>query len=112
MDLIYTHLGISIGPGTGLSKRRKEDRLTACANLFNTVDSDSIKFSEAAKSWVLWGFQREDDFDAMVGLLSMLLVVTGQRDPGLPNDDPQVRTIEGWILGQSAQKQTSEGVWQ
>jgi len=100
----YTHLGISIGPGTGLSKRRREDRLTACEDVLEVVDNDLINFSEAAKSWIQWGFLHEDDFDAMVGLLSMLKVVTGQRAPGLPDDDPHVRTLEGWILGRSAGK--------
>lgn len=96
----YTHLGISIGPGTGLSKRRREDRQKACAHVLEAVTGGGIKFSEPAKSWIQWGFEREDDFDAMMGLLSMLQVVTGQRDPGSPDEDPYIRTIEGWILGQ------------
>jgi len=100
----YTHLRISIGPGTGLSKRRREDRHKACAHILETLESDSIEFSESAKSWVQWGFEHEDDFDATIGLLSMLLIVTGQRAPGLPTDDPHIRTIEGWILGQSAER--------
>ena len=98
----YTHLDISIGAGTGLSKRRREDRRKACEHLLETVTSDCIKFSEAAKSWIQWGFEHEDDFDAMVGLLSMFQVVTGEPGSGLPADDPAVRTIEGWILGQQS----------
>ena len=98
----YTHLGIAIGAGIGRSKTKREDRRKACEHLLETVTSDYIKFSEAAKSSIFWGFERDDDFDAMVGLLSMLLVVTGQRDCGLPSDDLAVHSIEGWILGQSA----------
>ena len=43
----------------------------------------------------------EDRFDAVVGLLGMLNVVLGRRASGEP-DDPVVRRIEGWILGQTA----------
>ncbi len=43
----------------------------------------------------------DDRFDAVVGLFGMLNVVLGQRAPGEP-DDPAVRRIEGWILGQDA----------
>jgi hypothetical protein len=43
----------------------------------------------------------DDRFDAAVGLFGMLNVVLGRRPSGEP-DDPVVRRIEGWILGQSA----------
>ena len=46
------------------------------------------------------GADGEDRFDAVVGLLGMLNVVLGRRASGEP-DDPVVRRIEGWILGQS-----------
>jgi len=55
--------------------------------------------TNAARSWVQGGFQAEDDFDAMAGLLSMLQVVTCARGGETPNS-PEVRQIEGWILGQ------------
>ncbi len=58
-----------------------------------------IRFSDAARSWVEWGFLADDDFDAMVGLLSMLQVVAGHRSRSAPNTT-EVRRIEGWILGQ------------
>jgi hypothetical protein len=35
-----------------------------------------------------------------VGLLGMVNVLRGGRPPGAP-DDPVVRRIEGWILGQA-----------
>ena len=74
----YSHLGICIGTGTGRRKTSHSDRQAASRHLLGRFASGVIQFSRAAKSWVEWGFPREDDFDAMVRLLSMLLVVTGQ----------------------------------
>lgn len=42
----------------------------------------------------------EDPFDAVVGALGLLNVVLGNRAPGEP-DDPVIRAIEGWTLGQA-----------
>ncbi|WP_430258287.1 DUF429 domain-containing protein [Neorhizobium sp. IRS_2294] len=42
----------------------------------------------------------EDRFDATVGLLGMIDVVTGTRSEGAPADEA-VKTWEGWILGQA-----------
>ncbi len=47
------------------------------------------------------GADGEDRFDAVVGLLGMLLVLRGERRSGEP-DDPVVSRVEGWILGQQA----------
>jgi hypothetical protein len=44
----------------------------------------------------------DDRFDAVIGLFGMLNVVLGRRPSGEP-DDPIVRRIEGWILGQTAE---------
>ena len=41
-------------------------------------------------------------FDAVVGLLGMIAVVTGAIDAGVPSDDPAVISTEGWILGRAA----------
>jgi len=81
------------------SKRNREHRRDACQPLLKAFGSGPIRFSHAAESWVEWGFLEEDDFDAMIGLLSMLLVITGQR-PDHPPDEENVRKLEGWILGQ------------
>jgi hypothetical protein len=43
----------------------------------------------------------EDQFDAFVGICSMLDVVSGCRPEGAPTTN-HVRRIEGWILGQRA----------
>ncbi len=44
----------------------------------------------------------EDRFDAFLGLIGMLNIVLGQRDPGPPTSVPEeVLAVEGWILGQA-----------
>jgi hypothetical protein len=46
------------------------------------------------------GFPEGDDaFDAVVGLMGMIEVVTGRRKPGEPSED-RIGRLEGWILGQ------------
>jgi hypothetical protein len=90
---------MSNGLGKGLSKRRRADR-SAVGHYLLDQQREDVKLTDALVSWVEWGFLDEDDFDATVGLLSMLQVVTGRSRADVP-DDPAVRTIEGWILGQS-----------
>jgi hypothetical protein len=97
----YSHLGIRIGAGAGLTKTSREDRQSVASALLDVETHRDIRLSEPAKSWVNWGFLAEDDFDAMVGMLSMLLVITGNRSYDIP-DDEGVRSVEGWIFGQAA----------
>ena len=93
------HLGISIGPGTGLSKVRRADRRRVSEAVLEAFNHPGILISNAATSWFRWGFEKDDDFDAMMALLSMLLVITGRRDASVPAGDPAIRKMEGWILG-------------
>ena len=44
----------------------------------------------------------EGEFDAVIGLLAMIAVVTGAIDTSVPADDPAVISTERWILGRSA----------
>lgn len=45
----------------------------------------------------------EDCFDAFVGLIGMLNIVLGHRDPGPPSTvPPEVIAVEGWMLGHGA----------
>jgi hypothetical protein len=46
------------------------------------------------------GFGNDDAYDAFVGLLGMINIVMGRR-PAIPQLDPQIMSVEGWILGQS-----------
>jgi hypothetical protein len=96
---VYRQLGI---PRRGWSKRRQEDRqqiggfisdwLAARPNL-NASEvlphvSDGVGSDSAG----------EDRFDAFVGLLGMLSVVTGER-PERSQVPEEVLAHEGWILG-------------
>jgi Uma2 family endonuclease len=44
----------------------------------------------------------DDQFDAVVGLMSMVEVLLGFRNPGAPANDPDVYSVENWIFGQDA----------
>jgi len=95
----YLHLDIKIGRGTGRTKTSRDDRKKAAMRWSSAFSTGQIRLSNAAQSWVEWGFRSEDDFDAMAGLLSMLQIVTGLRSCDVP-DTVEVKQIEGWILGQ------------
>jgi hypothetical protein len=95
----YLHLGVKIGSGTGRTKTSRADRKEATKRWSSQFSASEIRLSDAAQSWVEWGFRSEDDFDAMAGLLSMLQIVTGHRSCAVP-DTVEVKQIEGWILGQ------------
>ena len=96
---VYGHLGLNLKGGKGRQMVRKSNapRLLAWANVAG-VDLDQGLFDEIADGFGAGG---DDCFDAVVGLFGMLNVMLGQRAPGEP-DDPAVRRIEGWILGQEA----------
>jgi len=93
----YRHLGFRMGRA-GQSKTTREGRQAVARHLIN-AQSDRIRIIPAARLLIESGFGAEDDFDAMVSLLSMLQVVTGRRSAEVP-DDEAVRKIEGWIFGQ------------
>lgn len=103
----YTHLGLRIGAGTKLRKGRREDRKTFADGLLALGHSATLRYAPDACRAIEEGFESDDAFDAMVGLLSMLLVVTGQRPFALPDDDPEICRTEGWILGQTAGPQSA-----
>ena len=97
----YGQLGVTIGSRHRTSKRNREHRQAACAHWLTGGLPEGIALSEAARAAIASGFASEDDFDAFAGLLGMLLVALGHRAPGEPTD-PEVRAVEGWILGQEA----------
>ena len=96
---VYRHLGLGLRGG----KRRQEVRRTKAARLIAWAEDAGMALAPALVREIEDGFGRdragEDRFDAVVGLLGMLEVVLGRRSSGEP-DDPVVRRIEGWILGQ------------
>ncbi len=92
-------------PGRGWSKRRCEDRRRFASPLRERAENGSATLEASLIEALARGFgdQRdaEDQFDAVVGLLAMLQILAGTQPEGSP-DDPVVRHIEGWILGQPA----------
>ncbi len=84
-------------------KGRQEDRADDAERMIARGVRLKAHFSEAALAQIRSGFPdgKDDAFDAMVGLLGLLMVVEGKRAPGAPYDE-EVRRIEGWILGRRA----------
>jgi len=85
------------------SKRKQKDRLNWIGDLFRWADILGVSWQGEISKRVAAGFsataEGEDEFDAIVGLLGMISVVTGAMEPGEPTDDKAVISVEGWILG-------------
>ena len=98
---VYRHLGLDLRGG----KRRPAVRRSNAAGLLAWATSAAFEPDPALVAGIEDGFGSdlcgEDRFDAVVGLFGMLGVVLGRRLSGEP-DEPLVRQIEGWILGQTA----------
>jgi len=92
------------------SKRRQGDRALEADRLHAAGRSVNGRFDADASRQIVEGFpEGEDDaFDAMVGLLGLLLTLEGARPENLP-DDPAVRSVEGWIMGRAAGPRVSNG---
>jgi hypothetical protein len=87
------------------SKRRRADRLRQVSGLFSWAGSLPVEWDDGIRQRVESGFcddkNGEDEFDAVIGLLGMIAVVTGAIDAGVPSGDPAVISTEGWILGRA-----------
>jgi hypothetical protein len=94
------------GVGGRGSKRNHEDRLRWMEGLLEWAEVSGVLWSADVLSRVKGGFSEgrngEDEFDAVVGLIGMIAVVTGKIPSGEPETDTAIRTVEGWILGRSA----------
>ncbi|MFU8772453.1 MAG: hypothetical protein ACNA8H_08550 [Anaerolineales bacterium] len=102
----YNHFKLNFkNPITGKpsGKRDQVVRASNAAILMSIVNVLEIQLEPALRVDLLSGFgpsqSGEDTFDAFIGLLGMLNILSGKQ----PFDDPDdfdIRHIEGWIFGQ------------
>jgi hypothetical protein len=82
-------------------KGKQEVRRAVGSHLTKWAASLDLGLEPALHGLIENGFPEGDDaFDAFVGLIGMIEVVTGKRKPGEPSED-RIQNLEGWILGQS-----------
>jgi hypothetical protein len=97
----YRHLGLNLKGG----KSKQTVRRSNAPPLLAWARVAGVDLDPALREQIEDGFgddpRGDDRFDAVIGLFGMLNVVLGRRPSGEP-DDPLVRRIEGWILGQTA----------
>jgi hypothetical protein len=103
---VYGHLGLAFpppAPGARTGKRVQAARAANAPVLLARTRELGVALEPALRAAIETGFgaapEGEDAFDATVGLLGLVNVVRGRRPPGDPQD-PVVRKVEGWILGQ------------
>jgi hypothetical protein len=98
----YGHLGLP----RVIGKRRQANRAAHAARLSSAAHHLGIRLTPGLWDQIDDGFgatsHGEDAFDAFVGLVGMINVLSGERASGEPRDDKYVTSIEGWILGQRA----------
>ncbi|MDB5380688.1 MAG: hypothetical protein JWO26_320, partial [Rhodospirillales bacterium] len=103
------HCGLRMGG----SKRSQLDRAALAEPLLAVMAARRVAPDRALVAAVRDGFGRdargEDRFDSLIGLLGLIGVLDGLRPDFVP-DDPAIRSVEGWVLGQSALPRTSEAV--
>jgi hypothetical protein len=98
----YRHVGINLQ--SGMSKRNQGHRRKALAGINDWCSANQIVLSKAVDEAVKGGFgarrSGEDPFDAFAGLIAMIEVAEGRRQPS-PDSNISVQEREGWILGQT-----------
>lgn len=86
------------------SKRSQEARRALASALFERMRGLDAVPTSALAATIVDGFgdrpDGEDRMDSLLGLLCVIRVCDGAPD-GVP-DDPAVRSVEGWVLGQDA----------
>lgn len=95
---MYGHFHVRGNEKTSQSFRRK-----AGARMLDWAQAVHVGVAPELRRALEDGFgpgrEPEDAFDAAVGLFGMLNVLLGHREEGCP-EDPELRELEGWILGQ------------
>lgn len=95
------HLGLSLAG----SKRRRADRLALAGALHAVMARLGAVAEPAMAEAVADGFGAdaagEDRFDCTLGVLCVVNVLAGNRPAFVP-EEPWIRRLEGWVLGQTA----------
>jgi hypothetical protein len=98
----YRHVGINFH--SGMSKRKQVHRIKALAGINDWCRANQIVLSREVDNAVDDGFgprrSGEDPFDAFAGLIAMIEVAEGRRQPA-PDSNIPIQEREGWILGQT-----------
>lgn len=101
----YGYLGVDLRLGAvdgRRGKRRQGSRRANAGTLLTWLGESGVRATAELAAEIRDGFgprgSGEDAFDAVVGLFGMLEVVLGRRPEGAP-PEPEVRAVEGWILG-------------
>jgi hypothetical protein len=101
----YVLLGLYFLPGKGNGKTTQVARQRLAPDLLNHADALGVQLTGPARVEIEDGFgggsDGEDRFDAMVGLLGMLTHLA-QTSDGERLPEPEIRVVEGWMLGQTA----------
>ena len=97
------HLGLP-SPGRGWSKRSQVDRQRLADLLLKWALERGVTISERLGAAIRDGFgsheSGEDQFDSVLGLMSMTEVLLGHRSCAVPLE-PSIHAVEGWIFGQA-----------
>jgi hypothetical protein len=95
------HCGIRLAG----SKRVQADRMAVTEVLHAAMAARRVVPSPALAEAARLGFGAdaagEDRFDSVIGLLGLIGVLDGLRPDFVP-EDPAIRRVEGWVLGQTA----------
>ena len=91
-----------LGPRRRFSKRRQTDRQCLAGGIFGAANRAGLVAEVGLAVAIEDGFgprpDGENAFDAVIGLIGMLLVLRGLR-PSEPPDAAAVHRHEGWMLG-------------
>lgn len=108
---VYQHLDLRLALRSRGGKRRQAARAACAGLLLAWARRSEVTVTPALADDITVGFGpgpgADDRFDAVVGVFGMLNVVRGARLSGEP-ENPAIRRIEGWILGQVAVSETRD----